>query len=234
MGVMRLSLRLSHNEYMRQKVELASDEAMLEPAERDEKIATGLLSEKILSDIDHDYFAKIVLPLRAKTEQTKKYVSELGNRLDSAKHLMADFPSDVSAAMMRRSLAEITTYKVQMDTMRTPVVVLRAPIDGTVTAISSRPGESVLAGSSILSITAESGERIVSYMRPPFPFEPKEGMKVTVRSRSFGRIDQVAQIVSVGKQFEGITTALLRPGMPFELGLPIGVNVPSRPPAPTQ
>jgi len=215
------------NEYMRQKIELASAKALLEPAERDATIAAGLLSQKILSDIDHDYFAKIVLPLRAKTEQTENYVSELGSRLDLAKHLMGAFPSEISEAMMQRSLAEIVKYKVQMDTMRAPSIILRAPIDGTITAISSRAGENVTAGASILSITAESGERIVSYMRQPLPFEPKEGMKVTVRSRAFGRSDHVAQIVSVGKQFEGIITPLLRPGIPFELGLPIGISLPS-------
>src|SRR6266498_1438817 len=70
------------NEYMRQEVELATAKAQLEPAERDATISSGLLSEKIMAEIDYDYFAKIVLPLRAKTEQTAKYVAELGNRLD--------------------------------------------------------------------------------------------------------------------------------------------------------
>ena len=217
------------NEYMRQKIELAACKAQIEPAERDAAIAQGLLSQKILAEIDFDYFSKIVGPLRAKIEETGKYVAELGNRLDLAKHLMASFPSELSEAMMQHSLAEIAKYKAQLENMQMSRIVLRAPIDGTVTAVANHVGENVLAGVPILTITSESSERIVGYLRQPFPFEPKEGMKVTVRSRSFGHEAQIAQIVSVGKQFEKITTPLLRPGIAFELGLPIGISVPPNP-----
>jgi HlyD family secretion protein len=217
------------NEYMRQKIELAASKSQLEPAERDAAIAQGLLSQKILAEIDFDYFSKIVGPLRAKIEETGKYVTELGNRLDLAKHLMASFPSELSEAMMQHSLAEIAKYKAQLENMQMSRIILRAPIDGTVTAVANHVGENVLAGVPILTITSESSERIVGYLRQPFPFEPKEGMKVTVRSRSFGHEAQIAQIVSVGKQFEKITAPLLRPGVAFELGLPIGISVPPNP-----
>ncbi len=142
---------------------------------------------------------------------------------------MGSFPSELSEAMMQRSLAEVAKYKAQMEAMQMPRIILRAPIDGTVTAISNHVGENILAGVPILTITADTSERIVGYLRQPFPFEPKEGMKVTVHSRSFGHEAQTAQIISVGKQFEAIIGPLSRQGVPFELGLPIGISVPSSP-----
>ena len=61
---------------------------------------------------------------------------------------------------------------------------LQAPIDGIVTLLYKRPGEQVLPGDPIMTITARKPERILGYLPQAFPINPTVGMKVEVMTRS--------------------------------------------------
>ncbi|MEK7674953.1 MAG: hypothetical protein AAB676_03845 [Verrucomicrobiota bacterium] len=216
-------------DYLRQRVELATARAQLGPADHEYKAAGDLLNAKLLSEVDYDYFAKIREPLKAKVDETGKLVDELEKRLEQAKHLLEFFPSDQANTNWQRALAAIEQNRAQLARLGTEPVLLKAPIDGVVSAIYRRAGENILAGEPIITISALQGERIVGYLRQPFPIEPQVGMPVQIRLRSMKRQELLSQILAVGKQFEPITNslAMLRPGLLVDMGLPISVALPA-------
>src|SRR5436190_19670473 len=87
----------------------------------------------------------------------------------------------------------------QMEAELSPII-LRAPMDGTVTMIYCRAGEAVTAGQPIASIATLNPVRIVGYMRPPILQEPAAGMKVQVRTRGLRREVGMARVGPVGRK----------------------------------
>jgi hypothetical protein len=111
-------------------------------------------------------------------------------------------------------------------------VVLKSPIDGTVSTISKRPGEKVIRGEAILTITAPNSDRIVGYMRQPLGAIPTTNDTVQVRTRTMRRQVAEAAIVRVGTQMEAIDPALLsvdatrrEVGLPFLISIPEGMHL---------
>ena len=113
---------------------------------------------------------------------------------------------------------------------------LLAPIDGAVTAIHRQPGEHVLPGQPVVTITAQECHRIVGFVPPTFPVPPRVGMKVSVSARSGGKKKGAAKIIAIGPQLESITNVLAysisaraaatQPlGRPVSISLPPGVNL---------
>jgi multidrug resistance efflux pump len=107
--------------------------------------------------------------------------------------------------------------------------VLRAPIDGTVSAISNRVGEVVLRGRPILIITATESTNILAYVRQPLNTPPQVGDVVQVRKQTFRRQVGLAKVIQVGSQLEPIDRPLLgnsgiRYG--YDVGLPFLVTIP--------
>ncbi len=107
---------------------------------------------------------------------------------------------------------------------------LLAPMDGFVSAVYRRSGESVLAGEAILTISGTRSERIMAYLRQPLQVEPTVGMSIEVRSRSRSRRVAISEVMSIGGQMEPILPELLpvRPGGSnlTEYGLPLVIRVP--------
>jgi multidrug resistance efflux pump len=131
---------------------------------------------------------------------------------------------------MQSLMATLQTeeQKLSQAAAGTEPVTLVAPMDGTVSMVDRQSGENLSAGDPIMTITASEPEHIISFLRQPIPFEPKVGMQMEVRTRTFQIQSGVARIENVGSQFEGITNALaiLRPGVPVDLGLPIEIGLP--------
>jgi len=83
--------------------------------------------------------------------------------------------------------------------------------------VHRRPGEQVLPGEAIVTITSRRAERIVGYLPQAFPINPKVGMKVEVSTRSplsLRRIKSTATIIGVSPHLEKITNAIVRPYSP--------------------
>jgi hypothetical protein len=96
-----------------------------------------------------------------------------------------------------------------------------------VSAISKRPGEKVIRGEAILTITAPNSDRIVGYMRQPLGAIPTTNDTVQVRTRTLRRQVAEATIVRVGTQMEPIDPALLSADATRrEVGLPFLINIP--------
>jgi len=131
------------------------------------------------------------------------------------------------AAAIRHKEKEIAQLEAQLG----PQPVL-APIDGTVTAILRRSGEAVAAAEPIVLLTSPRTDRIVGFIRQPVAVEPKAGMSVEVRTRTFRRQAGVSAIGQVGNQLEPIPATLLAAMRlpvsvtPTEFGLRVVVPTP--------
>jgi hypothetical protein len=98
-------------------------------------------------------------------------------------------------------------------------------IEGVITKIHRFPGDTnavVAAGEPIMTVTAPRPDRIIAFLRQPLTFDPKPGMKVTIRPRARSRKTYEATIDKVSPQLAPIRAPLLPPGQTrVELGLPI-------------
>jgi biotin carboxyl carrier protein len=109
---------------------------------------------------------------------------------------------------------------------------LLSPMNGTVTAIYRHPGEHVLPGQIIATITSQDAQRIVGFISPTFPIPPKAGMKVQVCAKSGNKKPASATIVAVGPQLEPVTNILVcsasaRLAVTQPLGRPVSISLPT-------
>jgi hypothetical protein len=101
-------------------------------------------------------------------------------------------------------------------------------MSGVVSFIYHRPGEKVVRGVPILTVTATHSDRIVGYLRQPINSRPTTNDIVVVSTRSPQRRQcATGRIVRVGTQMELINPALLSTDSNrIEVGLPILVSIP--------
>lgn len=131
------------------------------------------------------------------------------------------------AAAIRHKEKELAQLEAQLGPQP-----LLAPIDGVVTAILRRSGEAVGAAEGIVQLTSHRTDRIVGFLRQPVALEPKAGMTVDVRTRTFRRQAGVSAIGQVGNQLEAIPPSLLAAMRlpvslaPTEFGLRVVVPTP--------
>jgi multidrug resistance efflux pump len=157
--------------------------------------------------------------------ERKGLVDELTQRLaELQKGISAPIPSSDSAR--QKAMLEFEKELQRLQTGST-TVELRAPMDGMVTSVLRRQGENVVAGDPIIVITATKAEKIVGYLRQPFPLEPEVGMEVEIRTNNRARSTATAQLTGVGLHFEPILNTALHPAPTPEVGLPLEVSIPT-------
>jgi multidrug resistance efflux pump len=106
-------------------------------------------------------------------------------------------------------------------------VILKAPIDGTVSGLLKHPGEKIVRGEPIVTLAPLGADHIVGYLRQPLTSLPSTNDTVQVRTRSSRRQIASARIVKVGTELEMINPLLLSPdGTRKEMGLPFLVALP--------
>jgi multidrug resistance efflux pump len=103
---------------------------------------------------------------------------------------------------------------------------VRAPFAGTITAVLCRPGQTVVAGTHILTIAATQAQYIISYVRQDQRVTPAVGMAVDVRGRSHPRQSLCSTIEVVGPQVEPVPAHQLRDPKTPEWGLPVRIKMP--------
>ena len=108
---------------------------------------------------------------------------------------------------------------------------LVAPIDGVVSLILRRAGETVVPGEVIARINATKPSRITGFLRQPVSAKPAPGAVATVTTRGSPRVSGQAKILQVGSAMEPITPSLvaalhLPPNQPIESALRVVLAVP--------
>jgi multidrug resistance efflux pump len=174
------------------------------------------VAERDLADID------------ARMEEVSRLVTTTGEAVQRLRASQDDIDQRMPTALAAALTAEEQSLKaIEMQLQPLP---LHAPIDGFVSLIHRRPGELLLAGDPIVTLSAHHSEHIIAFVRQPMGQIPDEGRAVLVRARSGQRASAVSEILAVGGQMEPIHPELMltRPpsGQTLEYGLPLLIRNP--------
>jgi multidrug resistance efflux pump len=190
--------------------ELAVARVKLEQARsqfaRDENFfKTGNLAAELfdLSRRNRDSFEVEVIEKSNLVHRTEKTLDRLKSMTDSF------VPGGENDPIKQALAVEEDKMKV-FEAKLTPLRLI-APTNGVVTTIHRHAGEQGLAGEPIATITGTNSERILGYLPENFPVEPRVGMAVQVRTRSFKRRNAPAQIIGVSPQLEPVTNVFVAP-----------------------
>jgi len=214
--------------WMRQRAELATSRVNLQLAEAEYHRAQELFKNKIASESDLD-------TAKAGYEVLQKQIEELGKLVVEGEHSFTSLQptntagiGDVSDAPMQAAIAAQEAQLRLTEAQLSPIL-LRAPIDGTVTAVYFRSGESITPGQPIVTIAADAPVRIVGYLRQPIGVTPKPGATVVIRTRGGLRASGTAQILEVGAQMDALPLAMQSSIKlaEVELALPVNISLPT-------
>ncbi len=217
------SLRLGFN---RELVDIEATKAELKILEKSVLSLEKGVQEQVIPRLTYEDALRSRDGLRARLEEAQKHSDVLKSKLEEARHFGVSFSASSTNSRTAKLLAEIEADRANLVQHTRDRIVIRAPVSGRVNFISRYPGQNVIAGETILAIVSEETPRIIGFLHTPMPFEPRDGMEVTVRRRSVKREEALAEISAVGPQMEPVTQALLRPGTTFEVALPFAVSVP--------
>lgn len=121
----------------------------------------------------------------------------------------ADQAKGLSGESALAAAIKVQESKLRMAEEQLSPLPLIAPIDGVVSQVARRPGETVLEGDVILRITAPKPGRLVGYLMQPLRFEPKPGMAADIRTRGSPSRTAETSIVQIGVALEALSPTLL-------------------------
>ncbi len=231
-GQQRAALDLDrlHLDWMRSRADLAMLRGELHQAEITFTRAEQLHRSKMISDEEFDLARNARNTLADRVKANTELVTRLEPRL---RDLTAAYAAAPTAAEGLDSAIKHKEQELKLLEAQLRPLPLIAPIDGVVTAMWRRNGESVGSAEPILQITATQTERIVGFLRAPVTIDLKPGMSVEVRTRTAQRRIGEATIARVGQQFEPISPTLLAAmrlpvsTIPTEMGLQVHVTPPA-------
>lgn len=217
---------------MSERVKLTTLKAQLHQAESNFARAKSLHAGKLLTDQLFEEAQNNRDSLLAQVEAQTELVARIDPEIQ---RLMpaAGTPSPASPASSLRASIKLQEEKLRLTEAQLRPVALIAPIDGLVTLVSRRPGETVVPGDPVFQITAVGSPNIIGFIRPPVGALPAPGATVEVRTRALPRRSATATIAHVGAHLEPISPTLLAAlnlpvtALPTELGVRVHVTVPA-------
>ena len=206
--------------------EMVTAKAMLEGARSKFKLESELREQGISSKETYEEALMQKNALEASVTEKEKIVALTEKSLERLSYMADSFIPGGENDPLKAALV-VEEDKVKLFQAKLRPLELQAPMDGIVTLVHKRPGEQVLPGDPIITITARKPERILGYLPQAFPINPTVGMKVEVATRSplsFWRIQSIATITGVSPHLEPITNLLVRPitpGLSMDQQLPV-------------
>jgi multidrug resistance efflux pump len=216
-------------DWMRERVTLASLRVQLQQADSELARLRPLHEKKILSDEAFETAVHQRENLTVQLAEQTKLVDTLAPAACEYAARSVD-ATPRSAAETLAAALRVHEGKLRLTEAQLGSTVLTAPIDGIVSLVHRRVGETINTGEPIVTVAATQPARLVGFLRQPLALEPKPGMTVDVRTRTASRHSAPAQILEVGHVMEPVPPtilALLNRGSSPELGLRIHVAVPA-------
>ncbi|HZO85868.1 MAG TPA: HlyD family efflux transporter periplasmic adaptor subunit [Verrucomicrobiae bacterium] len=208
------------------KDDLVTAKALLEGARSKFKFESDLMAEGISSKETYADALMQKNALEVSVAEKEKIVALTEKSLERLAYMADSFVPGGENDPLKAALG-VEEDKMKLFQAKLRPLELQAPIDGIVTLLHKRPGEQVLPGDPIVTVTARKPERILGYLPQAFPINPTVGMKVEVATRSplsFWRIKSIATITGVSPNLEPITNLLMRPiipGLSMDQQLPV-------------
>ena len=205
-----------------QQADLATTKIELQRAENEYVRIAELYKEKLVSEQEFDSAEKAREALRVGVAEKTRVVDSLKRGTENYKRL-ADMTVQAQEAALGTLSNRLSTTEEQFGR-----ILLRAPIDGMVTKIHFELGEIVGARAPVITISSQTSNKIVGFLRQPVAVEPREGMAVKVRTRGVKCQVSMATVQKVGTVVEQIFNPLRIRGYDVtqERGLPLVVNLP--------
>lgn len=214
-------------DWMRERTQLAAARVNLELAGTEFHRTEELFRDKIVAERVYDQAKAARDRLNNEVDNLSKLVDEGERNLQLLQLTNSKELASVSADPLRAAIA-VQESKLHLTEAELSPITVTAPIDGIVTTIYHRTGESVTPGQPIVAVATLNPVRIVGYLRPPLTQEPEPGMMVEIRTRGLPRSVDSAKILEVGTQLEAVPATLLGPMKMAntELGLPVEIELP--------
>jgi multidrug resistance efflux pump len=190
------------------------------------KLPAGVMTERELLEVRlmRDTVAKQI-------EGNEQALRQIGEQMADAQRRLQEFPAmpDTDSTRVLEEIhgaigvqnARIDELKLQVDALE-----VRSPITGRIVAIHRMPGQAVRLGDPIVTIAADRGRHIVSYIRQDQMIDPTPGMSVEVQGRKPASPLLEAVVTRVGPQYEAVPLEQLRRADVPEWGLPVRVAMP--------
>jgi multidrug resistance efflux pump len=207
--------------FLREVVDLNINKVNLTRATSNYLRASNLffIKSPVVSQAQYDQSWADYARCKVEVAETERYLVEKSNALPRLKvnseKVIAAVVKDIGAQSNR--LQAINQN-----------LVLRAPIDGMISVINHRQGERISSGSTVVTITPLTSDRIIAYVRQPMNLVPKIDEEVQIRKQTFKRETGSGKVVEVGAQLDRIDPALLASqgqNIRVEMGLPFLVKV---------
>ncbi|MCF6284483.1 MAG: HlyD family efflux transporter periplasmic adaptor subunit [Candidatus Hydrogenedentes bacterium] len=186
----RLGIRMKRDEALR-------DQLLLDDAAYDE---IRLRYEALKTKIDKDTRA-IAL--------AEKNIATAAKRRKSQESLETD--ATETDALLRALQADIAAQEARVGAVQVQrsSLALVAPVSGQVAAITRRPGESLLAGEPVLTITGAGGNRVLAYVDERTSRRFNVGDTVELHARTHPSAVVKGTIIKVGAHIESFPPRLL-------------------------
>ncbi|HMJ88233.1 MAG TPA: hypothetical protein VK530_00370 [Candidatus Acidoferrum sp.] len=189
-----------------------------------------LFKEKLVSEDLYDLAVQTRDMFAAEVMERSNAVAQIEKRIGELE-VLGTPRAGTTNSILATTLARLRALQSSVATNWAPIT-LTAPIDGMVTYVARRDGENVIEGESIVWIGSQHADRVIGYLRQPYPMQPEVGLDVmmTTREREPRRFAGV--ITEIGAQVEVITNALafVKPGMLVDAGLPVIISLPKNAP----
>jgi len=204
-----------------ERIQLVADKAALIQASNSFKRAEQEFNQtpRLISASDYDIAKAAFETLQASIAERSQLIVEMTQTLEEMRQSSDSENKDVVEDAIKTKILELE------ETLKP--IRIKAPMSGVVSSIYHRPGEKIVRGVPILTVTATHSDRIVGYLRQPISSRPTTNDTVVVRTRSHKPRLATGKIIRVGTQMELINPALLSTDSNrIEVGLPILVSVP--------
>jgi multidrug resistance efflux pump len=218
----------------RVRAELATARVNLIQASNEFKRVSDLYRQqnRIVSDTDYDLAKARYEGLSIEVEEKTKIVTTTEKSLERLGLMTEAYVPGGEHDPIKAALAT-EEAKIRVFESRAKPLQLHAPMDGVVTLIAHRPGEQLVAGACVVTITAKRSDRIVAYLPRSVPITPRVGMPVEVSTRSsLRRRTAPARIIGLAPVLEGVTNTLILPPAAVNpvlvpsTGRPVSISVP--------
>ncbi|MBS3820583.1 MAG: HlyD family efflux transporter periplasmic adaptor subunit [Phycisphaerae bacterium] len=232
---MRLAWELERRrlDVLDRQAQLESDRVILQRLDTMVGYLQPLVERGMTPRMEYDEQRLMRDEVARRIEEKEDVLAQAREQLKLARQRVTDNPA-VMTPDQEKILAplrmEIGVQEARIDALRakTHALEVRAPISGTIMAVHAWPGQSVRAGDPIVTIAADHGRYIVSYIRQSQRYRPEVNTPVTIRTRDAQPRDLVTQIDRVGPQVALVPPHQRRDPQIPEWGLPVRIEIPPK------
>ena len=171
--------------------------------------------------------------VRKRIQENEKFLNEAKRQLDETTAALQNY-NDMPKASVDKLLqpleAAIMVGSRRLDELQLRITGLeiRSPISGTICAIHRWPGQSLRAGDPIVTVAADQGRYIMSYVRQEQRLRPSVGMPVELRVRGTNGRAVTTVVDRLGPQIESVPEHHRQNVTRPEWGQPIFIRIPSQ------